>query len=340
MDVHPAWTRGDSIGRERPRTMTNETETETEAALGALVFQHCGLLERRGATGLVASLEERPTTRLNVARKRGRRHHRRPPVSLANPRSGHAEGTAARPGSWPSGHRTCHPDSVNLSGWSDLAGTVGPYVVAVAGILIPPLVRHGHRKHEHELAEAERTEERRMLREELYADILHEAKQATYMADLLQGVDHLPGAKLIEALNEYSINMREIGGRVAAKGSRRVADLYDAALLALLQFVLLRRTSQPWSRCPRNGPRPRSASCCWRHRSETSSGSPKTTRWRHAPPPHLPRPPDGCNPGWSMPRLRAGARAPSSSTVSLGNQFRYGGGGARSPYGVLSMCTV
>jgi hypothetical protein len=38
--------------------MTNETETETEAALGALVFQHGGLLEHQGATGLVASLEE------------------------------------------------------------------------------------------------------------------------------------------------------------------------------------------------------------------------------------------------------------------------------------------
>ena len=45
LDVHPAWTGGGSVGRERPRTMTNETETQTDTAASALVFQHGGLLE-------------------------------------------------------------------------------------------------------------------------------------------------------------------------------------------------------------------------------------------------------------------------------------------------------
>jgi hypothetical protein len=49
LHVHPAWAGGDLVGRERPRTMTNETETETETAIGALVFQHGGLLEHQGA---------------------------------------------------------------------------------------------------------------------------------------------------------------------------------------------------------------------------------------------------------------------------------------------------
>jgi hypothetical protein len=130
--------------------------------------------------------------------------------------------------------------------WIDLVNALGPYVLGLTGLLIPLAMRSADRKHQRELADLTRTEAKVAERDSLYVEVLRLTKGMTTLATIIQRRDPslTPTGDVVDQFTDDGRELRAISGRMAALASPRVFDLYDEAVVELMDFVLIARLAK------------------------------------------------------------------------------------------------
>jgi hypothetical protein len=130
--------------------------------------------------------------------------------------------------------------------WIDLISTLGPYVLGMTGLLVPLAIRASDRKHERQTTERAKADARRADRKAMYMEVLRLTKGMTTIATIIQKrkPTMTPGGGVVDNFIDDGRELRAMSGRIAALASERASELYDEAILELMDFVLIAKLAK------------------------------------------------------------------------------------------------